>query len=265
MNEPTKVVVMGDDPESFIDGYEDKDLIIVYPRGKRPGSKFLLKKNVVRIFSDYSTFPDIETLTIIRDTLLYLLNSSAISTDDRVLFIFEKEGEHHRLFFDMRKLQLPILLEMLSDRLDGEIVEYLLKLSMSIVKKGREGVPAGALFIVGDSSNVMRYVVSKIANPVKGIDRRMRFVLDENNFDTIREFAIMDGATVVDRNGYLIASGVYVKNLAVDEWFIDGFGGRHLAARAITKLTKAISFVVSSEGTIRIYRDGKMIYEFNNF
>jgi DNA integrity scanning protein DisA with diadenylate cyclase activity len=256
---------MGENPEAIADEYEDREMILVYPKNRRPTVNFLLKKNVKNVFSDYSFFPDVEALCIIRDTIMYLINASYVNSSDRVLFIFEKTGERHELFFDMSKLRLLTLLDTLSDRLDRRVVESVLKLSMAIVKKGREGSPVGALFIVGDARNVMKNVVQKIANPMNGIELEKRNVLLEDNFDTLREFAIMDGATVLDENGYVVSSGVYVKNLVVDEWILNGHGGRHLAARSITKLTKAISFAVSSEGTIRVYKDGKMIYELNNF
>jgi len=263
--EPDKIVLMGEDPEKLAEGYLDKSLIIVYPRNRKPTAQILLRKNIVRIFSDYGAYPDIEDLTLIRDTVLYLLNSSYITSKDRVLVIFSKRGEEHKLFFDFTLMKIPTLLDMLSDRIDKEIVEGIIKLAMAIVKKGREGTPAGALFIVGDIPNVMKYVVQKIANPVNGIERELRNVLDENNFDTIKEFALMDGATLVDDDGYVVSTGVYVKNLMIDDWILDSHGGRHLAARSITKLTKAISFAVSTEGTIRVYKDGKMIYELKDF
>ncbi len=265
MEEPTKIIVMGDHPEDTANEYLDKPIIIIYPKEMKPRADLLLKKNIVRIFSDYAKYPDIEDLELIKDTILYLLNSSYISSKDKILVLFSKEGEEHRLFFDMAKMGLPTLVDILSDRIDGAIVENLLRLSMSIVKKGREGNPAGALFIVGDIRNVKRYVIQKIANPVSGIDVSSRSILDEGNFDTLREFAIMDGATLVDEKGYVVSTGVYVKNLSIDEWLIDGFGGRHLAARSITKLTKAISFAVSAEGTISVYRNGEKIYELKDF
>ncbi|EDY35382.1 conserved domain protein [Aciduliprofundum boonei T469] len=265
MDEPTKIVVMGDDPESIAQNYEDKELIVIYPKGKRPRADMLLRKNIVRIFSDYGKYPDIEDLELIKNTIFYLLNSSYIDNKDRILLLFSKEGEEHRLFFDMSKMNLPNLVNMVSDRIKGEIVENILKLAMSIVKRGREGTPAGALFIVGDTNNVKNYVIQKIANPISGIDREMRSVLNEENFDTLREFAIMDGATLIDNRGVVVSTGVYVKNLSIEEWLMDGFGGRHLAARSITKLTKAISFAVSAEGTISVYRDGEKIYELKDF
>ncbi|MFP4609231.1 MAG: diadenylate cyclase [Candidatus Aenigmatarchaeota archaeon] len=41
----------------------------------------------------------------------------------------------------------------------------------------------------------------------------------------------------------------------------DGLGGRHLAASYISDKTNAVALVVSTEGTIRIYKDGENIYE----
>jgi len=263
--EADKIVVMGEDPENLAKEYLDRHIIIVYPKNRKPTAQILLKKNVVKIFSDYAAYPDIEDLVLIRDTIFYLLNASYITSKDRVLVIFSKRGEEHRLFFDLTTMKIPSLLDILADRIDREIVESIIKLAIGIVKKGREGTPAGALFIVGDIPNVMKYVVQKIANPVNGIDVSLRNVLNPENFDTIKEFALMDGATLVDEEGYVVSTGVYVKNLVVDEWLLDGHGGRHLAARSITKLTKAISFAVSSEGTIRVYKDGKMIYELKDF
>ncbi len=265
MKDVDKVVVMGDDPEKIALQYTDKNVIIVYPRNRRPTAEALLRKNFVRIFSDYSRYPDIETLDIIKDTLLYLLNSSYITSKDRVLVIFSKRGENHRLFFDLSAMKLPTLLEILGDRIEKELVEKLVKLCISIVKRGREGNPAGALFIVGDTNNVKKYILQKIANPLEGLDADQRNLMRDKNFDTIREFALMDGATIVDERGLALSCGAYVKNLEIEEWLMDGKGGRHLAARSITKLTKAVSFVVSAEGIIRIYKDGKLVYELKDF
>ncbi len=260
-----KIVVMGEDPEKLAFKFKDKKVIIVYPRNKRPTAEALLHKNFVRVFSDYTHYPEMESLEIIKDTLLYLLNSSYITSRDRVLVLFSKQGEEHRLFFDLSMLKLPTLMDNLSDRLDKRIVERMVKLCINIVKKGREGSPAGALFIVGDTRNVKRYLLQKIANPMEGIEPERRDVMRDENLDTIREFAIMDGATIVDDKGIVVSCGSYVKNLEIDEWLLDGKGGRHLAAQSITRFTKAIGFVVSSEGVIRIYRDGKLIYELKNF
>ena len=136
---------------------------------------------------------------------------------------------------------------------------------MSIAKKGREGVPTGALLVVGDVQNVKKYIIQKIANPIKSLSLEERSIMKEDNFETLREFATMDGATIIDSRGYVVTCGAYIKNLFVEEWAVDGLGGRHLAGRSITRLTRAISFVISSEGTIRVYRDGDLVYKLDSF
>ncbi len=258
------LILMGDDPEKLLGEYEAKKKIIIYPKGKNPTASILIRKDVEIVNSDYLTSPDFSDLELVKDALVYLLNASFITPRDHIRVLFSKRGERHVMDFDLSMMPLPSIANALSDILDKELVEKIVKLSRSIVRKGREGNPAGALFIVGDSENVMKESIQKIANPMESIPLERRSILDEDNFDTIREFAIMDGATIVNEEGLVLATGVYIKNLSIDQWVVEG-GGRHLAAQSITKITRAVSFAVSSEGTIRIYRDGKMIFELKDF
>ncbi len=260
-----RIVIMGDNPGELAKEYRGKRLVLIYPRGKNPKSDVLLNKNIMVLHSEYSDFPDIESLKIIRDWIFYLLNASIIGQDERILFVFSKKGERYEISMDMRELMYPSILEMLNDRLPGELVEKLLRLAMSIVLKGREGYPMGALLVVGDVHNVERYIIQKIGNPLKSLSPHLRNVLNEENFETLREFAMMDGAMIIDSRGYAITCGAYIKSLFVDEWSSENLGGRHLAGQSITKLTRAVSFVVSSEGEIRIYKDGRKIYELEGF
>ena len=261
----TKIVIIGDDPEKIARDYIHNNIILIYPKNRRPSAEFLLKKNIRKIFSEYKVFPDIESLKILRDVIFYLLNTEEISKDDYILIIFKKEGEEYRLSLNLSNLNFVSLLDILKDRVKGEIVQMILRLSMDIVKRGNEGRPTGALFVIGDTYNVKKYIIQRIANPVSSLQKGEKNILDEDNFETIREFATMDGATIIDNSGYVISCGAYIKNLVFDNWMANGKGGRHLAAQSITKLTKAIGFVVSSEGIIRVYKDGKEVYEITNF
>ena len=42
-----------------------------------------------------------------------------------------------------------------------------------------------------------------------------------------------------------------------------GLGSRHIAAAGITKLTKAMAISLSESGTIRIFKNGLMLLEYN--
>lgn len=51
------------------------------------------------------------------------------------------------------------------------------------------------------------------------------------------------------------------KKLEID--IPQGLGSRHLASAAITKVTKAIAITLSESGVIRVFKDGKIILEYN--
>ncbi len=260
-----KVIIAGDDPESVLDEFIGQNIILIYPMHKKPSGRVLSMKNVEVLYSEFTKYPDIESLKVVRDILMYLLNSGMVQRDERVLFVFEKLGERYQIEINLSSLRYPTIVSLLRNRLSGELVEMLLRLSMSVVMKGREGHPVGAIFIVGDLRNVQKYVIQRISNPMRSIPPESRYILDESNIDSLREYATMDGAMLFDNRGYAMACGVYVKTLFVDEWSAHGLGGRHLAAMSISKLTRAVSFAISSEGTVRIYMDGKMIYELDGF
>jgi len=260
-----KILIMGDDPEKLAVEYIDHPgLILVYPQNRAVRREFLLKPNIKRFPANARNFPDIESLEVVKNFILYLLNISEIEPDDRVLVLFQKRGERYEISLDMSELGYPSLISALSDRLNPKLTEGIIRLSMDIIRKGREGFPAGALFVVGDLRAVEDNVIHRIANPIRSLDMKSRDIRNSANFDTLREFATMDGATLVDEMGYVTACGVYIKNLSVDGPHDLG-GGRHLAAKSITSITNAIGFVVASEGLIRVYRHGQKIYELPSF
>ena len=259
----TKIVIIADDPEDLIENVNEKT-ILIYPRNKRPSSNILLSKNIKTIFSSYTRFPDIDSLKIIRDILFYLINTSEIEKGDKVKVIFKKDGEFHRMFFDTDKLEYMTVHRLLSDRLKGRLIENILKLSMRIARMGIEGRPVGALLVIGDSHNVRRYIIQKDVNPVDALPSNRRSVLNTENLDLLRQYVTMDGATIINEKGDVLFCGTYIKILDVPN-NIEEMGGRHLAAKSISKLTNAIAFVISSESKIKIYRDGKTVYQMENF
>ncbi len=260
-----KIVLIGSDPEKLIDDIpEHESLIIAYPKNRPIKKELLLSPNIRIVPSNARNFPDIESLELVKNFILYLLNTSEIEPTDRVLIIFQKKGERYEIALNMEELGYPSMISVLSDWLDPKLTESIIRLSMDIIRKGREGFPAGALFVVGDLARVEEHIIHRIANPVRSLDMKSRDIRNPANYDTLREFATMDGATLVDSMGYVTACGVYVKNLSVDDISEHG-GGRHLAAKSITSRTRAVAFVVASEGLVRIYRDGKKIYELPSF
>ena len=119
--------------------------------------------------------------------------------------------------------------------------------------------PTGAMYIIGDTANVLARSTQLIMNPFGGQTREYRNVSDPNVRATLREYARLDGAVVIDEDGLVQAAGVHVnadtRNVAL---LIEG--ARHATAAAITHETEAIAVTVSEKtGTVMIFKDGKVI------
>lgn len=152
----------------------------------------------------------------------------------------------------------------IEQRVSLQVFEMLFRISGDLVRQGREGKSIGALFIMGDIEAVLGASRQVVINPFQGHDADERYVLNPNNIETIKEYALLDGAIIVDDEGYLEAAGRYVL-LEPDAELASGLGGRHLAAASITQKTEAIAIVVSSSGVVRVYKDGKPIMELDGF
>ena len=165
-----------------------------------------------------------------------------------------------RFLLDFNSSAMPFYRVMtdLQDKVDKEVMEALLKILFEINREGREGNHHGSLFIVGDVDKVMEQSKPLVINPYHGQDNSIRSITVKDNWESVKEFAQLDGAFILDSRGLIIAAGRY---LHVDPQVqtMGGLGGRHLAAASITYSTDCVSFALSSSGTIRIFQNGKII------
>ena len=144
------------------------------------------------------------------------------------------------------------------ERVIAEVMNAVLKIAFDIALTGREGKKIGAAFIVGDSEEVLKRSHQIILNPYEGHEEAHRNILDRRNWESIKEFALLDGVFVIDETGIVRAAGRYLdvdgKNIDIEK----GLGGRHVSAAAISRDTVAISVTVSeSGGVLRVYKDAK--------
>lgn len=147
-----------------------------------------------------------------------------------------------------------------SERVDPEVLRSILRISMNIAFKGREGKRMGAAFVIGDVEEVLNRSVQIVLNPFAGYNEKDRDVKDSKVWGSIIEFAQIDGVFVVDEKGTMVAAGRYIEVSPRDLNLRTGIGGRHLACAAITRETKAIAVVVSETGgDITVYKDGEEI------
>jgi len=99
-----------------------------------------------------------------------------------------------------------------------------------------------------------------ILNPYECHPPDERNITNPATWESVREFAQLDGVFVIDENGLIVAAGRYLDVSSKDLKVRKGFGGRHLACAAITRETEAIAVVVSeSGGDIRVYKDGEEV------
>lgn len=142
---------------------------------------------------------------------------------------------------------------------DPDAIHALLSIALEIAHDGREGRSVGTAFIIGDIDDLKRWSHQGVLNPYEGHPESVRDVKIKENWESVKEFSQLDGVFIIDKNGIIGASGRYLDADGRDVRLQSGLGGRHLAAAAITKVTRSIGIVISeSGGVIRIFVNGKV-------
>ncbi|HBG47159.1 MAG TPA: hypothetical protein DDW94_09260 [Deltaproteobacteria bacterium] len=143
-----------------------------------------------------------------------------------------------------------------------EVLETVLNIALELSGEGREGKAIGATFVIGDNEKVMKLSRPLIMNPFKGYPEEARNILDEDVHETIKEFALLDGAFVIREDGVVMSAGVHLDAALEEEGHMPGLGCRHMAAAGITDVTEAAAITISgSTGIVRIFRKGKVLLE----
>ena len=139
------------------------------------------------------------------------------------------------------------------------VLERVLQIGRELATQGREGRPIGALFVIGDHERVLDHTSQLVMNPFRGYPDDERNLLDPTLDETIKEYALMDGAFVVRRDGVVESAGAFLGAPASPAQ-TPGLGARHAAAAAITAATDALAIAVSeSSGEIRIFKSGQLV------
>ncbi|HYW79096.1 MAG TPA: diadenylate cyclase [Thermoguttaceae bacterium] len=140
----------------------------------------------------------------------------------------------------------------------GRIMEIALRLAA----EGREGTAIGTAFVLGDIEFLSPYVRQLVLNPCEGHPKKHRNIHDSGFFETLREFAALDGAFIVSNKGVVEAAGTYIDAPINKAKLSAGLGARHAAAAAITAETDATAVVVSaSSGTVTVFHKGRAVLE----
>ncbi len=151
-------------------------------------------------------------------------------------------------------------LRKLETRVPLKTLKLVVDLALEIGREGREGKAVGTLFVVGDTKNVMRNSTSAGFDPVRGYTCKERSLTDPKVREGIKEVAQLDGAFIVSHDGIVTAACRLLNSSSAMVTLSKGLGSRHLAAAAISRMTRAVSIVVSqSSGTVRILNNGEVV------
>jgi DNA integrity scanning protein DisA with diadenylate cyclase activity len=256
--EPTLVYIITDS-EDLYHGLQGslKDRSVIILTSNRDLER-KLKEEPITVQREVNLPKDILLLSSLRHYLMRDCLTRSAGKKDRVLCVLDS-NIRGVFSFDVEDIEFVKMMEQLEDYIDLELLEHVIDIALEIASEGKEGKHVGALFIIGDTETVMKNTRDQIINPFEGHPDEVKNLHNHSSWETIKQFAQLDGAVVIDDNGIAVAAGKYVNF----EWGIyleSGFGGRHTAAATISKKTRAIALVVSETGNIRIFKNGKNIF-----
>jgi len=145
------------------------------------------------------------------------------------------------------------------DSVNTEVLSYVIDLAIELGYEGVEGKSIGAIFVIGDSDNVM-----KLSRPISydPFEKSYANIMDENARSAIKALAKLDGAFVINNDGQIIAASRYLDAPTNGIDIPKGLGARHISAASMTKNTNAIAVVLSeTDKKVRLFKDGKLMAE----
>ncbi|MDX1521726.1 MAG: diadenylate cyclase, partial [Anaerolineae bacterium] len=150
----------------------------------------------------------------------------------------------------------------LTDGIRPHVLEATIIVACKIGRAARRGKRIGAIFMLGDSLNVLDGARQLIPNPFHGHDDSIRRLTNPDIHNAIVELAKLDGAFIVRGDGYIQTAGVFLAPAKTEAELSPGLGARHAAAAAVTTRTAATAVVVSAtDGNIRAFSEGRMVLQ----
>lgn len=227
----------------------------------------IFKKVQPKVFKkiEYKTkIKKLETGSIIpvKEILMEAITKDYIKKGEKVVCIEDGSmgtGYKGVLFiFDVDEVFFKIGKQNISEKISPEIIEAVLDIALEISQEGREGRRIGTGFIIGDLSELNRYLKQLIINPFQNLSEKIK-ITDLSIKETVKEFAQLDGVFIIDLEGHIISAGTYLDVNTSELEFPSGFGTKHRSCAAITKETDSVAIVVSeSGGKVRILKDGRI-------
>ena len=121
------------------------------------------------------------------------------------------------------------------------VILRVVSLAVELASEGREGRSVGTMFVVGDSRQVLRCAQQLVLNPFHGYSRALRNVLDPSLAETIKEFAQIDGAFIIQSDGTVLSAGTFLAPQVSGRRRACRPGARHTTAASISSQTRAVA------------------------
>lgn len=202
------------------------------------------------------------SIRTLRDLIAQAITKKFLDKGDKVLCIVDESvGIGYKgisFVFDIDATLVSISRHRLSENIQPQILEAIIDIATEIALEGREGKKIGTAFIIGNKSDILKYVKQLVLNPFLGYMESKIKISDPTIRETVKEFAQLDGVYVLDNDGSIVTSCAYL-DVPTEGIDLPGLGTKHLNSAAITKVTDAIAVVVSASGTVRVFKDGKIM------
>ncbi len=210
-----------------------------------------------------------EKYSQVRHVFSVLLRTGAITAGEFVICavgagVYPQEGDLIVLTdVDPTLEHLPVSdLLKLTDGIQPIVLETCVAIASKIGRSAQRGKQVGAIFILGDSLEVLKDARQLIPNPFQGHEDAVRRLTNPDIHHTLIELAKLDGAFIVRGDGFIQAAAVFLAANATELHLPTGLGTRHTAAAAVTARTKATAIVVSAtDGNVRIFSGGRMVMQ----
>lgn len=185
------------------------------------------------------------------------LEKGLINKNDKVIYVDNESIFTRKVTEGMDRGIYKILFT--AKKVDPDVVKEVLEIAVELGKKGREGLPVGSTFIIGDAGEVMNRSTQITYNPFQGSLVNIR---DDIVRSMIKEYSRLDGAFIISGKGKILAAARFLECGKKGIKMPKGLGARHMAAAWITKNTDSIAVVLSeSDNMIRIFWEGDLIGE----
>ena len=267
----TKILVFAEsvlDQRYILENKKDETVILLTKNKEKIREEFLNKCNVVSLPDQELSRSDQFQLG-----LLFAVLSGQVEYNETVLCITGLVGSLRldnllitNLLRDNKWFQKHTYDHVPKKILCSQEFVRLLDIALRLANQGREGKKLGTIFILGDLNSLEKYLDQLVLNPFKGHPKRSRNIHDKDFFETIREYATLDGAFILNNTGVVERAGAYLNPPASNKVNMrKGFGARHAAAANLTAVTDALAITVSeSSSSVVVFFEGSIILELNS-